>query len=63
MITVSHTLLCNEHTEQFTTCLIVCPLNTILNWQYEWQKWLDKRDRVPVSLPIYDSFRHVKYHH
>ena len=44
-----HTLLSNEHTVQFTSCLVVCPLNTILNWQYEWKKWLDKRDRLPVS--------------
>ena len=49
VITLVHTLLSSDHTEQFTSCLVVCPLNTILNWQSEWKKWLEKRDRVPVK--------------
>jgi transcriptional regulator ATRX len=42
-----HTLMkskeCNFH-----TFLVVCPLNTVLNWHTEWTKWLDKRDRLQV---------------
>ena len=49
VITLVHTLLSSDHTEQFTSCLVVCPLNTILNWQSEWKKWLEKRGRVPVK--------------
>ena len=30
------------------TCLVVCPLNTVLNWVNEWERWLPKRDRAEV---------------
>jgi len=30
-------------------CLVLAPLNAVLNWVYEWQKWLDKRNQLNVS--------------
>ena len=47
VITFVHTLLTHKQLK-LKTCLVVCPLNTVLNWSHEWEKWLDKKDRLPV---------------
>ena len=31
-------------------CLVLAPLNAVLNWVYEWHKWLDKRNQLKVRL-------------
>ena len=50
LIAFIHTLLTNKELKKtFQKCLVVCPLNTVLNWQFEWKKWLDKKDQLPVS--------------
>lgn len=38
MVTFLHTLLLCEKLE-FNTALVVCPLNTVLNWLNEFEKW------------------------
>ena len=48
MITFSHTLLQHEEDTGVSTVLVVCPLNTVLNWYNEWFKWVDKRVRPEV---------------
>nr|XP_054586594.1 transcriptional regulator ATRX [Nothobranchius furzeri] len=44
-----HTVLLSSHLK-FRTALVVCPLNTILNWVSEFQKWQDDmEDKVKVT--------------
>lgn len=44
-----HTVLLSEHLK-FRTALVVCPLNTVLNWVYEFKRWQRNMgsDRVNV---------------
>ena len=49
MITFTHTMLFNDDKTKMTTALVVCPLNTVLNWQNEWTKWLDEEEQLDVS--------------
>ncbi|XP_056011590.1 transcriptional regulator ATRX-like isoform X2 [Ostrea edulis] len=39
LITFIHTMLTNSKKTKVSTCLIVAPLNTVLNWQYEFEMW------------------------
>ena len=48
MIAFAHTLLHNSRRTKINTCLVVCPLNTVLNWHNEWMKWVPSRIRPEV---------------
>jgi transcriptional regulator ATRX len=49
VITFAHTMLYNDDITNLRTCLVVCPLNTVLNWQNEWTKWFDEKQQLDVS--------------
>ncbi|XP_038565073.1 transcriptional regulator ATRX-like isoform X1 [Micropterus salmoides] len=50
VVTFLHTVLLSENLK-FRTALVVCPLNTILNWVNEFKKWQDsmRKDKVQVT--------------
>ncbi|XP_067663405.1 transcriptional regulator ATRX-like isoform X2 [Haliotis asinina] len=48
VITFVHTMLSNEKKTTMRTCLIVCPLNTVINWRNEWTMWFDEEDQLDV---------------
>ncbi|XP_040005999.1 transcriptional regulator ATRX-like isoform X2 [Xiphias gladius] len=50
MVTFLHTVLLSTNLK-FRTALVVCPLNTILNWVSEFKKWQDNmgEDKVKVT--------------
>jgi len=50
VITFLHTLMSYGELTGVRTALIVCPLNTVLNWQVEWGKWLAEEEQFDVSL-------------
>nr|CDS32134.1 Transcriptional regulator ATRX [Hymenolepis microstoma] len=48
-ITFIHTLLTHKDVGLgIKTCLIICPVNTLLNWLREWQHWMPKDADVNV---------------
>lgn len=48
VITFIHTILSNRKKTKKTSCLVLCPLNTILNWESEFNRWL--ADVSPVDV-------------
>ena len=52
VIALVHTLLYHSRRAQLglRTCLILAPLNVVLNWVSEWTKWVDAKHRAKVSL-------------
>jgi len=48
VITFVHTLLNNIEQTRTKTCLVLCPLNTVLNWQTEFELWL--KDTSPLDV-------------
>ena len=51
VIAFLHTMMGNYETTNFSTALIVCPLNTVLNWQHEVQMWLEDNE---VQLEVFE---------
>ena len=51
MIAVVDSLLVNVHLSGVERVLVVCPVNTLLNWRDEYEKWIPWNDRdYHVSL-------------
>ncbi|KAH9519844.1 hypothetical protein Btru_071056 [Bulinus truncatus] len=48
VIAFVHTILSHEKVLKHRTCLVVSPLNTVLNWKNEWGMWLDEEDQLEV---------------
>ncbi|XP_060536175.1 transcriptional regulator ATRX homolog [Cylas formicarius] len=44
VITLSHTLLTNKKKTQVEKIMVVCPVNTVLNWKAEFKKWLPEEE-------------------
>jgi len=57
VITLIHTLLINAKKTRMKTCLVLCPLNTVLNWQAEFELWLNDTSsfdvRTVMNLPTF----------
>ena len=42
LITFIHTMMAHAKKTKLKTCMVVCPLNTVLNWNNEFEKWIDE---------------------
>ncbi|XP_076326487.1 ATRX chromatin remodeler XNP isoform X1 [Tachypleus tridentatus] len=57
VITFIHTLLTNEYTKEFfSSVLVVCPYNTVLNWNREFDLWLEE-DELKINVQELASIR------
>lgn len=54
VVTFFHTVLLSKKLK-FRTALVICPLNTVLNWAHEFEKWQRNvgSDRVNVRAALY----------
>ena len=52
IISFTHTMLHNHKHTKIQTLLVLCPLNTVLNWQDEWEKWVDEEVALDVSVRL-----------
>jgi hypothetical protein len=46
-------MLVNVDRTKLKTCLVLCPLNTILNWQAEFENWLEDVHPLDVRFLEY----------
>ncbi|CAJ1064215.1 transcriptional regulator ATRX-like isoform X1 [Xyrichtys novacula] len=63
VVTFLHTVLLSENLK-FRTALVVCPVNTILNWVSEFKKWQDNmmQEKVKVTelATVKSSFERIR---
>uniref|UniRef100_A0A8C4IGJ4 DNA helicase n=1 Tax=Dicentrarchus labrax TaxID=13489 RepID=A0A8C4IGJ4_DICLA len=57
VVTFLHTVLLSENLK-FRTALVVCPLNTILNWVSEFKKWQDNMGQDKVKVTELATIKH-----
>ncbi|XP_029304789.1 transcriptional regulator ATRX-like isoform X1 [Cottoperca gobio] len=57
MVTFLHTVLLSENLK-FRTALVVCPLNTILNWVSEFKKWQSNMGQDKVTVTELATIKH-----
>ncbi|XP_041358763.1 transcriptional regulator ATRX-like [Gigantopelta aegis] len=48
VVSFVHTMIKHYDLTNIGTCLVVCPLNTVLNWVHEWDMWLDEKDKLEI---------------
>ncbi|XP_066287037.1 transcriptional regulator ATRX homolog isoform X4 [Branchiostoma lanceolatum] len=48
VVTLVHTVVSSDVLPDVKTCLVVCPINTVLNWKKEFEMWLDEEDQLDV---------------
>lgn len=49
VITLVHTLITNSEKTNVHKVMVVCPVNTVLNWKSEFKKWIPKSSDLDVS--------------
>ena len=52
---IIHTVKKNRNIEM-QKFLVVAPLNTVLNWEQEFEKWLPEAEKIRVSSPAFVFF-------
>lgn len=50
-----HTVMTHEDIKM-QRVLVVAPLNTVLNWQVEFDKWLSVDDRLEVKIYVNQAY-------
>lgn len=50
-----HTVMTHEDIKM-QRVLVVAPLNTVLNWQVEFDKWLSVDDRLEVKIYVSQAY-------
>ncbi|KAF5400000.1 hypothetical protein PHET_06557 [Paragonimus heterotremus] len=48
VIAFIHTLFMHADVLNVRRCLVICPVNTLLNWKHEWEMWLPENDQIDV---------------
>ncbi|KAF8563848.1 hypothetical protein P879_08363 [Paragonimus westermani] len=48
VIAFIHTLIVHADVLNIRRCLVICPVNTLLNWKHEWEMWLPANDQIDV---------------
>ncbi|GAA6235942.1 transcriptional regulator ATRX-like isoform X1 [Lates japonicus] len=57
VVTFLHTVLLSKNLK-FRTALVVCPLNTILNWVHEFKKWQDNMEEDKIKVTELATVKH-----
>ncbi|KAA3673964.1 transcriptional regulator ATRX [Paragonimus westermani] len=48
VIAFIHTLIVHADVLNIRRCLVICPVNTLLNWKHEWEMWLPANDQIDI---------------
>ncbi|TGZ66706.1 hypothetical protein CRM22_005187 [Opisthorchis felineus] len=48
IIAFIHTLFSHVDVLKLKSCLIICPVNTLLNWKHEWEHWLPEEEPIDI---------------
>ncbi|CAH1126465.1 unnamed protein product [Ceutorhynchus assimilis] len=48
VIALAHTLLMNQEKTKVERIMVVCPVNTVINWKNEFRKWMPKTDDFDI---------------
>ncbi|GAA57019.1 transcriptional regulator ATRX [Clonorchis sinensis] len=48
IIAFIHTLFSYVDVLNLKSCLIICPVNTLLNWKHEWEHWLPEEEPIDI---------------